>query len=71
MDKFWLSRKFWYVMAAYATILALALTGTMQFTTEQIMDFLGVVVIAALGTHAATDITSLIVSRDGSSSSDS
>jgi hypothetical protein len=60
MDKFWMSRKFWYAMAALGAFLALTLTGTMVFTSEQTINFILAVFGINVGAHALTDISSII-----------
>ena len=63
--RFWLSRKFWFVILIAGVFLALALTKTMVFTTDQALEFLKWLLALALGAHAATDITSLVAGAFG------
>jgi hypothetical protein len=53
---FWTSRKFWYAVLATITFLVLAVTGTVEFTNEQVMTFILTLLGVTVGSHAATDI---------------
>jgi len=57
---FWTSRKFWYAVLAVGAFLALALTGTMQFTSGEaitvILSMLGINV----GAHTTTDVAAIV-----------
>lgn len=57
---FWLSRKFWYTVMAVIAFLALALTGTVTFTNEQIETIILSLLGISVGGHAVTDIASII-----------
>lgn len=57
---FWLRTKFWYAVIAAAIFLALALTETVVFTSNETLTFiLGLLGINVTG-HAATDIAAII-----------
>ena len=53
---FWLSRKFWYAVMATAAFLALAITETVHFSSDQVMTFILALLGITVGGHAATDI---------------
>ena len=53
---FWLSRKFWYAVMATAAFLALAITNTVEFSSDQVMTFILALLGITVGGHAATDI---------------
>ena len=57
---FWLSRKFWYAVLATVAFVVLAVTGTVTFTSDQVMTFILALLGVTTGLHAATDIGSQI-----------
>ena len=63
---FWMGRKFWYAVIAAGIFLALALTGTVIFTSGEVMTFiLGLLGINVTG-HVATDVASIVAAVFGS-----
>ena len=52
-------RKILFALIACATLLALALSKTVVFTPEQIMEFLKWVLALIVGGHVATDVGAL------------
>lgn len=61
--RFWVSRKFWIASAITGALLALALTKTVVFSPEQILDFFKWLLGVLIGSHVMTDVTSLVISR--------
>jgi len=57
---FWLGKKFWHVMIAAMVILILALTKTVQFSPEQIMNFVLTLVGIGVGGHVLTDVSGIV-----------
>ena len=62
---FWQSRKLWYTAMALGALLALALSGTVSFSSEQVMTVIIGVLGVSVGGHAATDIAALVARRGG------
>lgn len=60
--RFWLSRKFWIVTMVVVALFALAQSGAVAFTPDQILDFFKWLLGVAIGGHVLTDVTSLVVS---------
>jgi len=60
---FWLSRKFWYTVLAAAVFTTFALTGTVTFTSEQVMTFVLGLTGLAIGGHTITDVMSQFANR--------
>lgn len=61
---FWLRTKFYYVIIAAVVFLALALTGTVSFSSDQVMIF--VLGLAGLGIagHTVTDVAYQMTHRE-------
>ena len=59
---FWLSRKFWYAVLATVAFVVLAVTQTVEFSSDQVMVFILSLLGVTTGLHAATDIGSQIAS---------
>jgi hypothetical protein len=59
---FWQSRKFWMQIMAVILFAVLAVTKTVEFSSEQVLVFVLGLAGLGMGAHAATDIASLIVS---------
>jgi len=60
---FWQSRKLWYTAMALVAFMALALTGSVQFSSEQVMVIIMGVLGLSVGGHAATDIAAMVTRR--------
>lgn len=57
---FWQSTKFIYAVIAVAAFLALALTGTMTFTSEQSIEFLLGILGINVGAHTLTNVSAIV-----------
>lgn len=57
---FWQSTKFYYALIAVGAFLVLALTGTMEFTPEQTINFILGIFGFNVGAHALTNISAVI-----------
>lgn len=57
---FYLSRKFWMEVVAAGVFLALALTETVTFTSQEVMIFVLGLAGIAVGGHALTDVGAMI-----------
>jgi hypothetical protein len=56
---FWKSKKFAYLTLAVVALVVLAVTGTVGFTSEQIVALFQWMLALVVGGHAATDIASM------------
>lgn len=56
----WRTTKFYYALMALGAFLALALSGTMVFTSEQTIDFILTLFGINVGAHALTNISAVI-----------
>jgi hypothetical protein len=56
---FWKSKKFAYLTLVIVALVVLALTGTVAFTSEQVVALVQWMLALVIGGHAATDIASM------------
>jgi hypothetical protein len=59
--RFVFSRKLWIAGAVTGSLLVLALAKVVVFTSEQILDFFKWLLGLLLGSHALTDVASIVV----------
>lgn len=57
---FYMGKKFWYTVIATGVFVALAVTGTVAFSSTEVMTFVLSLLGINIGAHTATDITGII-----------
>lgn len=60
---FWTSRKFWMSITSAAVFTALAVTGTVAFSSGEVMTFVLGLAGISIGSHVVTDIASMVAVR--------